>query len=64
MSFRYKTIIGVALIEAVMLSLLIWSAISILTSSNELELIKRARTTTELFAILISSGKNEVPVVN
>ncbi len=50
MSFRYKTIIGVAVIQVVMLTLLVWSAIGILTLSNERELIKRSYTTTELFA--------------
>ncbi len=50
MSFRYKTVIGIAMIEAVMLALIVWNAIYILTLSNERELIKRVNTTTELFA--------------
>ena len=51
MSFRYKTIIGIAVIEALMLGLLVWNALNILTYSSENELIKRAKTTTELFAL-------------
>jgi methyl-accepting chemotaxis protein len=57
MSFRYKTIIGIAVIEAVMLSLLVWNALYILTSSSERELIKKAKSTTELFA---ASNKDAV----
>ncbi len=57
MSFRYKTIIGIAIIEAVMLALLVFNALYILTSSNEKELIKRAQTTAELFA---TSNKDAV----
>ncbi len=57
MSFRYKTIIGIAIIEAVMLALLVFNALYILTASNEKELIKRARTTAELFA---TSNKDAV----
>lgn len=50
MSFRLKTILGVALIEAVLLFLLILSAMSFLRTSNEEELLKRAYSTAELFA--------------
>jgi PAS domain S-box-containing protein len=50
MSFRLKTIIGVASIEAVLLLFLIWSGISYLRTSNEAELIKRASSTLTLLA--------------
>ncbi len=57
MSLRLKTIIGVAIIEAMMLSLLVWSSLEILKTSNESELIKRAKATANLF---VSSIKNAV----
>jgi PAS domain S-box-containing protein len=50
MSFRLKTILGVALIEAILLAVLIWNSIEILTNSVEDGLTKRAFTTTRLFA--------------
>ena len=48
MSFRLKTIIGIASIEAVLLLFLIWTGINYLRTSNEEELIKRASTTLTL----------------
>jgi len=35
MSFRLKTILGVALIEAILLAVLVWNSIEILTKSVE-----------------------------
>ena len=50
MSYRLKTILGVALIEAILLVVLIWNSIEILTKSVEDGLTKRAVTATRLFA--------------
>ena len=50
MSFRVKTILGIAGIEVALLTLLIWSSLGFLKTSNEEELIKRAATTATLFA--------------
>jgi signal transduction histidine kinase len=50
MSFRLKTIIGIGLIEAVLLSILIWSSLELLASSNEARLIEHVSTTATLFA--------------
>ena len=49
MSFRLKTILGIASIEAVLLMLLIWSSMGYLRTSNEDELMKRAQTVVHLF---------------
>jgi PAS domain S-box-containing protein len=50
MSFRLKTIIGVAFIEAVLLLFLIWTGINYLRTSSEGELIKRASSTLTLLS--------------
>jgi len=50
MSFRLKTIIGVAVIEATLLLVLVWTGINYLRATNEAELIKRASTTLTLLA--------------
>lgn len=50
MSFRLKTILGIAAIEAVLLFVLILSSLNLLRSSNEEELHKRAFTAAQLFA--------------
>ncbi len=50
MTFRQKTIIGVASIEAILLLILVWTGISYLRTSNESELIKRASTTLTLLS--------------
>ena len=50
MSFRLKTILGTAIIEAVLLFVLILSSLTLLKSSNENELRTRAYTTAQLFA--------------
>ncbi len=50
MSFRIKTIVGIALIEAVLLFILIYSSLNLLKTSNEEEFRKRADTVARLFA--------------
>ncbi|UQV20180.1 ATP-binding protein [Vibrio sp. J383] len=50
MTFRTKTIIGIASIEIVMLMALVISAMSFLSDSNEQQLIKRAQATSQLLA--------------
>jgi len=57
MSFRLKTIIGVALIEAFFLMLLVWQATSYLQKSGEEALTLRAQQTAQLFA---ATTKNAV----
>lgn len=57
MSFRLKTIIGVALIEAFFLILLVWQATSYLQNSGEEALTLRAQQTAQLFA---TTTKNAV----
>ncbi len=52
MSFRYKTIFGVAIIEAILLVILITNAHEFLKTSNENELIKRANVTAKLFTTI------------
>lgn len=50
MSLRFKTVIGVALIEALLLALLIVTVMSYQRTSAEEALLKRAKTTATLFA--------------
>jgi len=50
MSFRLKTILGIALIEAALLAFLIFNVINYLRDSNEQQLLDRVTTTVELFA--------------
>ena len=50
MSFRLKTILGIALIESILLILLIFSGMNFLSESNESQLIQRAETTSLLFS--------------
>jgi PAS domain S-box-containing protein len=52
MSFRLKTIIGIALIEGSLLLFLVWSGVDYLMQSNQDELAIRAQTTSESFANL------------
>jgi PAS domain S-box-containing protein len=49
-TFRQKTILGVASIEAILLLILVWTGISYLRTSNETELIKRASSTLTLLS--------------
>ncbi len=57
MSFRLKTILGIAAIEALLLLILVWNSLLFLAASNEEQLIKRADTTVTLFA---TTTKNAV----
>ncbi|MGF1694171.1 ATP-binding protein [Vibrio lamellibrachiae] len=50
MTFRAKTIIGIALIEIVLLMFLVFSSMSFLSESNEKQLIQRANSTATMFA--------------
>lgn len=50
MSFRLKTVIGIASIQLLLLLLLTWHGLNILQSSNEEELLKRAYSNAKLFA--------------
>ncbi len=50
MSFRLKTILGIALIESVLLLILVLSSLDFLRTSNEEQIIQRASTTSKLFA--------------
>lgn len=50
MSFRLKTILGIALIEAVLLFILIWSSMVFLSTSNEEQLKNRVETLARVFA--------------
>lgn len=52
LSFRLKTIIGVAIIEGSLLLFLVWSSIDYLQHSNEEELRTRAQTTAVILANL------------
>ena len=56
-SFRLKTILGIAAIETVLLLTLIWSSLSFIHDTNNHELQKRAVTTVQMFA---SAAKNAV----
>jgi len=50
MSFRLKTILGIALIESILLILLIFSGMKFFSDSNESHLKQRAETTSLLFS--------------
>lgn len=56
MSFRWKTILGIGLIELVFLSLLIWQASSYLRESNEEAILARARDTLMLASSVITKS--------
>ena len=51
MSFRLKTILGIAAIEAVLLVLLIWSGLRFIEASSEDQFTKRAQATVQAFAV-------------
>ncbi|PSW05745.1 PAS domain S-box protein [Photobacterium lipolyticum] len=57
MSFRLKTILGIAVIETVLLIILVLSGIRFLSDSNGKQLQQRAQTTIQLFA---SAAKDAV----
>ncbi|MGD8207508.1 MAG: PAS domain S-box protein, partial [Thiohalocapsa sp.] len=50
MSFRLKTILGIALIEAILLAILVLTGLRWLRESNEEQLVERASTSARLFA--------------
>ena len=50
MSFRFKLIIGVVVIQGLLLAVLAWNSLSSLRKSNEEEFLKRATITAALFA--------------
>ena len=56
MSFRLKTILGIALIEAVLLTALILSILSFLRESNETELQRYTTSTTETFSSMVKDS--------
>jgi len=51
LSFKSKTILGIALIESSLLIVLIWSSLTILYNSNEEEFYHRASSIANLFAV-------------
>ena len=51
MSFRLKTILGIAAIEAAMLTLLVWSGLHFIERSVEQEFTQRARATIKAFTV-------------
>ena len=57
MSFKMKTLLGIASIEAILLLILVWHSVNLLSNTNEDQLIKRAYTTAKLFA---ATTKNAV----
>ncbi|HWR59770.1 MAG TPA: ATP-binding protein [Thermodesulfovibrionales bacterium] len=52
MTFRSKTILGIAAIEAALLLILIWTVLSYIHNSTEDELVKRAGITAKLIATI------------
>lgn len=56
MSFRLKTILGIALIEVVVLATLVGNSLHHLKTSNEQELFTRAKVTTQLLATMTSDA--------
>lgn len=56
MSFRLKTILGIAAIEVVLLAILILSGLHYLRSSNEAQLLNRAGEASRLFATMVSDA--------
>jgi len=56
MSFRIKTVLGIALIEIVLLAILVISGLSYLKSSNEEHLIDQAHTSSRLLATMTADA--------
>ena len=50
MSFRLKTVLGIALIESVLLMILVYTSVTYLRASNETEILNRANGMAELLA--------------
>ena len=57
MSIRLKTILGIALIEIVFLSLLLWLSLDYLRTTNKDQLQGRAHATAHLLGIAIKNAK-------
>ena len=56
MSFRLKTVLGIAVIELVLLAILVVSGLHYLTSSNEERIEDQARTTAQLLATMTADA--------
>lgn len=56
MSFRLKTILGIAAIEVFLLTILVISSLNFLYASTEEQLLERARTTARLFSSMTSDA--------
>ena len=52
LSFRAKTIVGIALIEALLLGILVFSVMRFLRDSNEEQILRHARVTVSTFAAM------------
>ncbi|MEZ5584700.1 MAG: hypothetical protein R3F37_19770 [Candidatus Competibacteraceae bacterium] len=50
MSFRFKTILGVVLIQIVVLAVLVWHSLGIFRQVTDEAITRRRRTTATLFA--------------
>lgn len=56
MSFRLKTVLGIASIEIVMLAILVWSGINYVTKSSEAGLINAAKVSAKLLATMTTEA--------
>ncbi|MCB1812353.1 MAG: PAS domain S-box protein, partial [Candidatus Competibacteraceae bacterium] len=56
MSFRFKTILGIALIEGVLLVILVWQSLAYLHDSNGEQLRQRAQSNARLFAAMTKNA--------
>ena len=56
MSFRLKTVLGIAAIEFVLLAILVVSGLHYLRSSNEAQLLERSQVTARLFSTMTSDA--------
>lgn len=56
MSFRLKTVLGIAAIEFVLLAILVISGLHYLRSSNEAQLLERSQVTARLFSTMTSDA--------
>ncbi|WP_135077755.1 ATP-binding protein [Terasakiella sp. SH-1] len=56
MSFRLKTILGIAIIEILLLTLLVVSSINYLKSSNEEQMLNRAQISAQLLATMTAEA--------
>jgi PAS domain S-box-containing protein len=60
LSFRLKTILGIAIIEGVLLLLLVYTSVSYLKKSNQTEVEKRAQLTVSLFSVVAKDALVDV----